>query len=80
MKTVTVHTSFNPADAQLVRARLECAGFHPAILHELSSLSLEGYAMAAGGILVQVPEEEASEATSFLESSTPANHDPQEPH
>ncbi len=68
----TVHRSFNPADAQLVRSRLEAAGFHAVVLHELSSLSLDGYALAAGGILVQVPESEADAAREFLESSTPS--------
>lgn len=66
MKLVTVHTAFNPADAQIVRSRLEAAGFQPVVSHELSALSLDGYAMAAGGILVQVPEAEAAEAKDFL--------------
>jgi hypothetical protein len=68
---VTIHRAFNPADAQLVRSRLEAAEFHPFVTHELSSLSLDGYAMAAGGILVQVPEEEAKEAHEFLTDSEP---------
>jgi hypothetical protein len=70
MRLVTVTTAFNPADAHLTRSRLEAAGFHPVVQHELSSLSLDGYAMAAGGILVQVPEDEAGEARAFLEDST----------
>jgi len=70
---VTVSTAFNPADAQLVRSRLEVAGFHPVVTNELSALSLDGYALAAGGILVQVPEEEAAEAKEFLTKSTPAD-------
>ncbi len=69
---VTVHRSFSPADAQLVRSRLEAAQFHPVVTHELSALSLDGYSMAAGGILVQVPESEAAEASKFLSDSTPA--------
>ena len=67
----TIHRSFNPADAQLVRSRLEAAEFHPIVTNELSSLSLDGYALAAGGILVQVPDSEAAEAVEFLEKSTP---------
>src|ERR1041385_2136745 len=67
MPLVTVFCAFNPADAQLVRSRLEAAEFHPVVMHELSSLSLDGYAMAAGGILVQVPEEELADAREFLE-------------
>lgn len=68
---MTVHSAFNPADAQLVRARLEAARFHPVVTHELSALSLDGYSLAAGGILVQVPESEAEEAKAFLEGSLP---------
>jgi hypothetical protein len=66
MKLVIVYSAFNPADAHLVRSRLEAANFHPVVSNELSSLSLDGYAMAAGGILVQVPEDEAAEAREFL--------------
>jgi len=66
MKLITVFTAFNPADAQLVRSRLEASEFHPIVTHELSALSLDGYAMAAGGILVQVPEDEAAEARELI--------------
>lgn len=70
MLLVTIHRSLNPADAQLVRSRLEAAGFHAIVTNELSALSLDGYALAAGGILVQVPAEEAAEAETFLAEST----------
>ena len=73
MSLVTVQTAFNPADAQLARSRLEAAGFHPVVMHELSALSLDGYALAAGGILVQVPAEEALEAKDFLTNSRPVD-------
>ncbi len=76
MELVTVFRAFNPADAQLARSRLEAAGFHAAVMHELSSLSLDGYAMAAGGILVQVPETEAADAKEFLDASTPSDEPP----
>jgi Putative prokaryotic signal transducing protein len=72
MELVTVFSAFNPADAQLVRSRLEAAGFHAAVMHELSALSMDGYAMAAGGILVQVPEEEAADAKEFLAPDAPS--------
>ncbi len=65
---VTVSTAFNPADAQLTRSRLDAAGFHAVVTNELSALSLDGYALAAGGIRVQVPESEAAEAREFLEA------------
>jgi len=72
MPLITIFRAFNPADAHLVRSRLEAAEFHTIVMHELSSLSLDGYAMAAGGILVQVPEEEAADAREFLDSEPPA--------
>ncbi len=70
MALVTIMRAFNPAEAQLARSRLEAAEFHPVVTNELSALSLDGYALAAGGILVQVPAEEAAEAEAFLFSST----------
>lgn len=66
MQMITVSTAFNPADAQLVRSRLEAAGFHTVVKNELSALSMDGYGLAVGGILVQVPETEADDAREFL--------------
>jgi hypothetical protein len=76
MSLVTVFSAFNPADAQLARSRLEAAQFHAVVTHELSALSMDGYALAAGGILVQVPEDEAADAKEFLA----ADPLPDEPH
>jgi hypothetical protein len=66
MKLVTVHTSFSPADAQLIRSRLDASQFHAVVTHELAALSMDGYSMATGGILVQVPEDEAADARELL--------------
>lgn len=68
MQMITVSTAFNPADAQLVRSRLEAAGFDAVVKNELSALSMDGYGLAVGGILVQVPETEADDAREFLNS------------
>lgn len=76
MGLVTVYTALNPAEAQLARSRLDVAGFHVEIAHELSALSLDGYAMAAGGICVQVPEAEAAEAHEFLNCSEACPDEP----
>jgi Putative prokaryotic signal transducing protein len=70
MDCATIFTAFNPAEAQLVRSRLEAAGFHPFVMGELSALTMEGYSLAAGGIRVQVPEAEANDAREFLETPT----------
>src|SRR5262245_47949465 len=68
---VTIFTAFNPMDAQLIRSRLEAAGLHPEVTHELSALSIEGYAQSAGGILVKVPPEEADEAKALVAAKDP---------
>jgi len=57
MKLVTVYNTFSAADAQLIRSMLEAAEVPATVTHELAALSLDGYAMAAGGIGVQVPED-----------------------
>jgi len=69
MEPVTVFKTFSPAEAQLVRSRLEAAEFHPIVTHELAALSMDGYSMAAGGVLVQVPAEEADDAKALLAAS-----------
>jgi hypothetical protein len=69
MKLVTVYTSFSPAEAQLIRARLEASRFHAVVKDELSALSVEGYSLATGGIKVQVPEEEEADAKALLASA-----------
>jgi len=66
---VTVYRALNPADAQLIRSRLDAAGIAAEVAHELSSLSMEGYALAAGGIRVQVRAEDAAEARALIESA-----------
>jgi len=71
MQLVTVFSAFNPLEAQVARSRLEAAGFHAVVTHELSALSIEGYSMAAGGVLVQVPDTEAAEAREFLTAEGP---------
>jgi hypothetical protein len=68
MDPLTVYKAFNPADAHLVRSRLEAAGFHPFVAGEIAALSMEGYSLAAGGIRVQVPEPEFAEARAFLDA------------
>jgi len=68
MKPVTIYKAFNPADAQLVRSRLEAAGFHPFVADEMAALSMDGYALAAGGIRVQLPESEFAAAREFLDA------------
>ncbi len=71
MKLVTVYRTFSPADAHLVRSRLEASDLQAIVTNELSSLSLDGYSMAAGGVLVQVPEDQAEAARELIEMDSP---------
>ncbi len=68
MNPTTVYKALNPADAQLVASRLEAAGFHPFVADEAAALGMEGYALAVGGIRVQVPESEFADAREFLDA------------
>jgi hypothetical protein len=72
MNLATVFSTFNAAEAQLIRSRLEAAGFDVFVEHELASLTLEGYSMAAGGILVRTPEDQAADARELIEAPPPA--------
>lgn len=67
MNLVTLYKAFSPADAQLVRSRLETAGFHPFVADETAALSMDGYSQAIGGIRVQVPDTEFAGAREFLD-------------
>jgi hypothetical protein len=66
MSMVTVFTTFNPAEAQMIRSFLDAEGLQVEVKNELSALSMDGYSMAIGGVEVQVPEEQAEEAKSLL--------------
>ena len=73
MRWVTVFTTFNPAEAQIVRSRLEAAEFHAQVTHELSALSMDGYSMATGGIRVEVPDVELEDARALLSADEAGN-------
>jgi hypothetical protein len=66
MQLVTIFTALNAIDADLVFARLSAADFHPVISNALAATVNEGFVLAAGGIDVQVPEDEAADAREFL--------------
>lgn len=73
MEYVTVYRAFNPAAADLVRSRLEANGFMVNVKNDIAARSIEGYAMAAGGVLVQVPSDQAPDARALLDSQEPPN-------
>jgi hypothetical protein len=67
MDFVTVITTANLTEAQLLCSRLEAAGFHPFVANENTASWLAGYSVLAN-IQVQVPETEAACAKEFLEA------------
>ena len=67
MRLVEVYNTFSSADANLICSSLQSAGIEAHGTNELSSLSLEGYALASGGIRVVVPEENVAEARALIE-------------
>ncbi len=69
MDFVTIFTTFNLTEAQLVCSRLEAANFHPFVANE-NAASLAGFGTwsSAGMIRVQVPEAEAADAGQFLDA------------
>jgi Putative prokaryotic signal transducing protein len=66
MELVTVFSTFNTVEADLIRSQLEAAEFHAVITHELSASMLGAFAASGGGILVQVPEDEAADARELI--------------
>jgi hypothetical protein len=68
MNLVTIFRTFNVGEAEVIRSRLDAAEFDVALKNELSSLSIDGYALAAGGILVQVPEDQADDARALIDA------------
>jgi len=71
MKTVTVLRTFNPAEADLISSMLNAAGLHSEVIHATAALMVDGYALATGGVLVQVPESEADEARQLIDTPSP---------
>ncbi len=65
MNPVVVFTTFNQAEAQLVRARLAAANFHPFVANENVSQYLGGFSVATT-LRIEVPESEGDEAKAFL--------------
>jgi len=72
MKLVQVYNSFSSADANLVCSSLQSAGLDAQVMNELSTLSLDGYAVASGGIRVMVPEAQFEEARALIDQANEA--------
>ena len=67
MDLVTIFKGWNLTDAELVRARLEAAGFHPILQNEFTANVFGGSPNTIAPIRVEVPKDEADDAREFLE-------------
>jgi hypothetical protein len=72
MDFVTVSHAATPAEAELVRSRLEANGFAVNLKSENAAMSFGG-GLILGGIQVQVQETEAQNARALLESPPEPN-------
>jgi len=70
MDFVTVSSAVNPAEADLVRSRLEANGFVVNLKDENDAVSF-GFGLSIGGVQVQVPEDQAESARALLGSQEP---------
>lgn len=75
MKLVTVFTTLNPAEADLVRSELEAAEFDVMIANEFSAQTLPS-AATAGGLKVQVPEDQATDARELIDATINSKETP----
>jgi len=72
---VTISTQFSPAEAELLRSRLEASGFLVTLKNLGAALAMDGYSMATGGIWVQVPADQEADARELLGASSPSADD-----
>ena len=74
MELVVVFRTFDLAEAQVVKGRLEGAGLQAAVQHENSAANFD---VAGGGVRVVVPDHQAAEARALIQSagSNPDNND-----
>jgi pyruvate/2-oxoglutarate/acetoin dehydrogenase E1 component len=64
---MVIFRTFDLAEAQVVRSRLEGAGLNAELQHENSAANFD---VAGGGVRVVVPAEQADDARALVESRT----------
>jgi flagellar biosynthesis/type III secretory pathway M-ring protein FliF/YscJ len=74
MDFVTISNAANPAEADLVRSRLEANGFMVNLKDDKDAISF-GFGLPIGGVQVQVPEDQAENARGLLASEGPPSSD-----
>jgi flagellar biosynthesis/type III secretory pathway M-ring protein FliF/YscJ len=74
MVFVTVSNAATPAEADLVRSRLEANGFMVNLKDDNDAVSF-GFGLPIGGMQIQVPEDQAENARGLLASQGPPSSD-----
>ncbi len=72
MNLVTVFTTLNPAEAELVCSRLQTAGLDASVANDISTITFGPPAAAAGGIQIRVPNTQAEDARALLSATVNA--------
>ena len=67
MNPVVVFRTFDLAEAQLLRSRLEAAGLQATVTHENSAANLD---VPGGGVRVVVPSDQAEDARAIITSGS----------
>jgi hypothetical protein len=70
MDFITVSMALNPSEAELVRSRLEANGFLVNIKNENAAFTF-GSGYDIGGVMIQVPSDQAESARALLQSHDP---------
>ena len=65
MDRMVIFRTFDLAEAQVIRGRLEGAGLEPVVEHENSATNFD---VAGGGVRVTVPTEQAEDARALIQS------------
>lgn len=73
MDTVIVFSTFNLGEAQLMRSRLESAGFQATLADENSATNFD---VTSGGVHLIVPEDQAVDARTLIESELKTRNEP----
>jgi hypothetical protein len=70
LNLTTIFKGWNLNEAELIRSRLEAAGFHTVVVNEYAANMFGGSSNALSPVSIQVPESEAADAREFLETPT----------
>ncbi len=66
MEPITVFHTLNVAQADMICAHLQSAGFEARLVNDYANVNLPMATQVMGGVLIQVPNDKAEEARAFI--------------